>query len=243
MPGENVGSCVDIEPITRFGPFRLDQGTHQLWKGDDVRHLTPKAFDLLALLARRAPCVVTRTALHENLWPDTFVCDATLSSLIKELRRVLGDHDRSAPILRTVNRVGYALAVAVERELSTSVVVADRYLVVDGLHLRLRPGVSTIGRDAACDIRLDAPSVSRRHAVILNTGAGDDVEDLGSKNGTCVNGERITDARALRDRDRLSIGAVLATYRAAKDGATTQTSTKNANRLGASTCERRSSRP
>jgi pSer/pThr/pTyr-binding forkhead associated (FHA) protein len=54
-------------------------------------------------------------------------------------------------------------------------------------------GKVVIGRDEQCDIIVDSPLVSRRHAEIEITDRGVRVHDLGSSNGTFVAGERITD--------------------------------------------------
>ena len=62
-------------------------------RGDAVVHLTAKAFDLLALLVDEAPRVVRKAELHERLWPGTFVSEAALGALVKELRRALEDRD------------------------------------------------------------------------------------------------------------------------------------------------------
>ena len=92
-----------LSVTVRFGAFGLDADRRQLTcEGADV-HLTPKAFDLLALLVNEAPRVVRKAELHERLWPGTFVSDATLVGLVKELRRALDDRDSSAPILRTAH--------------------------------------------------------------------------------------------------------------------------------------------
>ena len=94
--------------IARFDEFTLDVDRRQLSRlGVDV-HLTPKAFDLLALLIDQAPRVVHKAELHERLWPGTFVSDATLVGLVKELRRALEARDSALPLIRTAHRVGYA---------------------------------------------------------------------------------------------------------------------------------------
>lgn len=72
-----------------------------------------------------------------------------------------------------------------------------------------RPEV--IGRDAGCEIHLDDPSVSRRHAKFSPTPHGYLVEDLGSKNGTLVN-DLPSASRLLKDGDRVLIGSALAVY-------------------------------
>jgi pSer/pThr/pTyr-binding forkhead associated (FHA) protein len=53
---------------------------------------------------------------------------------------------------------------------------------------------AVIGRDLDCDIPLASRSVSRRHALVERTPVGWVVRDLGSANGTCVDGARITEA-------------------------------------------------
>ncbi len=70
--------------------------------------------------------------------------------------------------------------------------------------VELGAGRVTIGRHPHNDIVLDDPAVSGRHAAITCDGAGATLEDLGSSNGTFVNGARITQAR-LAQRDRFSI--------------------------------------
>jgi diguanylate cyclase (GGDEF)-like protein len=63
-----------------------------------------------------------------------------------------------------------------------------------------------IGRTRDCTIRIDDPGVSRRHARIVQTGPGSYVlEDLGSRNGTFVRGNRVT-SQQLGEGDRLAVG-------------------------------------
>jgi diguanylate cyclase (GGDEF)-like protein len=68
-----------------------------------------------------------------------------------------------------------------------------------------------IGRGSSCELILDADSVSRRHARIERFGGGHKIVDLGSTNGTYLNGIRIHE-QILRDGDRLQIGKALLKY-------------------------------
>ena len=78
----------------------------------------------------------------------------------------------------------------------------------DGLTFRLPPGaVKTIGRSTGAQFIVDAPLVSRLHCQLTATADALQVEDLGSTNGTFVNGKRIR-ASALRDGDRVTVGRV-----------------------------------
>ena len=52
-------------------------------------------------------------------------------------------------------------------------------------------GVTTVGRAAECDMRLDEPGMSRMHARLLPTDDGVLLEDLGSTNGSFLNGKRV----------------------------------------------------
>ena len=64
---------------------------------------------------------------------------------------------------------------------------------------------TTIGR-AGCDLDLNDPDVSRRHAVIREAGEGIALEDLGSTNGTWVNGRRIEGVVTLAAGDEIRFG-------------------------------------
>jgi pSer/pThr/pTyr-binding forkhead associated (FHA) protein len=71
-----------------------------------------------------------------------------------------------------------------------------------------------IGRLAECEIAFDDSNVSRRHAEIKARDGGYAVNDLGSTNGTKVNGVTITFERALRDGDIISVGSHSIRYEA-----------------------------
>ncbi len=92
---------------------------------------------------------------------------------------------------------------------------------------------TTIGREG-CDITLGDPDVSRRHAEIQISNGDIAISDLGSTNGTFVNGERIDQPRTLRDGDEVRIGAVVWRLRAPA-GATRIAGTMDAPGAGAAT--------
>lgn len=72
--------------------------------------------------------------------------------------------------------------------------------------VELPVGETLIGRAQECRIALDDVLVSRRHAVLRVGPEAVSVQDLGSRNGVLVNGEKINDARALEVGDRILIG-------------------------------------
>lgn len=70
-------------------------------------------------------------------------------------------------------------------------------------------GALTMGRGADCDVVVTDHSMSRHHARITEAGGTWTVEDLGARNGTFVNGERITAPRELTPGDTIKMGATL----------------------------------
>ncbi len=81
----------------------------------------------------------------------------------------------------------------------------------DGLRVPVRDDL-VLGRVSQCDVVLDDAKASRRHARLLVTGSVVELEDLGSHNGTLLNGKRIT-RRTLRDGDEIRIGATSLHFR------------------------------
>jgi len=77
-----------------------------------------------------------------------------------------------------------------------------------GLRRGLDAG-AVIGRDGRCDVRLDDPLVSRRHAVVVSSAGEMFIEDLGSANGLFVNGDRCRRTLALRDGDVIQLGTTV----------------------------------
>lgn len=94
---------------------------------------------------------------------------------------------------------------------------ADRpWLDVDGERYPLMGAITILGRDDVADIILDDPGISRRHSELRVTTDGPrfvaTIRDLGSTNGTYVNGERIT-SEHLQDGDRITVGRTSITFR------------------------------
>jgi DNA-binding winged helix-turn-helix (wHTH) protein len=211
----------EIPPIC-FDGFVLDRARRLLMREGEVLHLTPKAFDLLALLIEQAPRVVTKRELHERLWKETFVSDATLVGVVKELRRVLDDRSSDRPIIRTAHRVGYAFCRSVDGSKPAGPVLAH-WVIVDQRRIMLGQGENAIGRDPASTVCLDSSAVSRRHACIVIDSRGVRLVDLGSKNGTKIGDRAVVGESPLRDGDSVNIGPSRLVYRTSAAGATTET--------------------
>ena len=207
-----------------FGEYRLDLGSRQLFRGPDEVHLSPKAFDLLRLLVEKRPQAVSKAELHGHVWPDTFVTDSNLASLIAELRRALNDRDQTPLFIRTVHGFGYSFCGQITSQ-SGAVLPGTAYcwIVWRGVEIPMQIGENIIGRDPAAAVCADLPSVSRRHARILVSPEGATIEDLGSKNGTRVRNMPVIGIVHLTDLDEIQIGSVRMTVRIMHDTSATQT--------------------
>jgi len=94
----------------RFLDWTLDSDARELRRGGTAVRLSPKAFRLLELLLAERPRAVSKSDLRDRLWPETFVTEASLTTLVKELRTALEDRERSLPLIRTAFGHGYAFA-------------------------------------------------------------------------------------------------------------------------------------
>jgi predicted component of type VI protein secretion system len=84
--------------------------------------------------------------------------------------------------------------------------------------LKLVDGVTTVGRHDDCQIRIKSSQVSRRHCEFFEKKGLLLVKDLGSANGTLVNGKKVDGQQVLEPGDELTIGGI--TLRVAKVGQT-----------------------
>lgn len=213
---------------TTFGEFRLDAALRQLHGPSGELHLSTKAFDLLVLLVSNPSRVLSKSELHDYLWPDTFVVETNLAGLIAEIRERLGDDAKRPRFIRTAHRVGYAFCGSLADDGAGAPLPASSltlcWLLRDGHRIPLRPGDNILGRDVEGTIEIDSTSVSRRHARICVRDRDATIEDLASKNGTFVRGERVTATPvALADGDDVRIGSVSLRYRQQSTGGSTLT--------------------
>ena len=148
----------------RFDRFVLDSATRQLERdGRDV-HVSPKAFDLLAILLAERPGVVTKEVLRDRLWGGTNVVDANLNNLVSEIRAALDDDPQQSRFVRTVHRVGYAFCGEAAGEDDAAAVSPVCWLAWAGRTMPVTAGDTIVGRDPTSGIWIDAPGVSRRPA-------------------------------------------------------------------------------
>jgi DNA-binding winged helix-turn-helix (wHTH) protein len=217
--------------VYRFANFVLNRDTRQLSSVDGGEvHLSPKAFELLAILVAERRRAVSKPELQEQLWPATFVEETNIAGLIVEVRRALRDTASSPAFVRTVYGFGYRFVGDVNEDSQgeagppqSRLPLATARLIIDNRDVMLMEGANVIGRAPDATISIDARGVSRHHARVLFADGEATLEDLGSKNGTHVNGNRVTAPVHLSDGDEIRLGAISVRFRNARPLAATET--------------------
>jgi hypothetical protein len=183
--------------------------------------------DVLVHLAVAAGTMASRQRLIDAVWQTEFVSDHALTQVIAELRAALGDDARNPAYIENVPRRGYRVVATVTPVAALVPPVRDAALPfklqsADGDH-SLVQGPNVIGRTGDADICIDRTEVSRCHARIVVQGTTATLEDLGSKNGTYLNGERLQHPTPLGNGDEIWIGRSVARFRFLIEGEPTMT--------------------
>jgi DNA-binding winged helix-turn-helix (wHTH) protein len=199
-----------------FEDFALDLESRQLFRAGCEVQLGPKAFDFLALLVRERPRALSKAHLRDSLWPRTSVADSNLTSLMADLRSALDDDAKSPLFVRTVHGFGYAFCAVVRDAPEPGRPAAKGSccrLLVGDREVALDEGENVLGRSREARVWIDSSMVSRRHARILVRGGEATLEDLESRNGTSLGGQRVDGPVALTDGDEVLVGGVLLVFR------------------------------
>jgi len=195
----------------QLGAWIVDAESGVLTQGETSVRVRPKVMDLLAALAERPGELWSKAPLIARVWPDVVVSDVSLSVLVVELRKILGDDPKSPRFIETIPRRGYRLIAPVSR--IEAVRITHFALASAKDRVLLREGENLIGRDAEAGVRIDSILVSRRHSLIVVTLDSATIEDLDSKNGTYLNGKRLEEAELLSHGDRITLGRLAMSYR------------------------------
>jgi DNA-binding winged helix-turn-helix (wHTH) protein/TolB-like protein/Tfp pilus assembly protein PilF len=90
-----------------FGPFRINVTERLLQQGDELVPLSPKVFDTLLILVENHGHIVEKRELMDQLWPDTFVEESSLTQNISLLRRALMNSETDRQYIETIPKRGY----------------------------------------------------------------------------------------------------------------------------------------
>ena len=198
-----------------FGDCVFDRASRELTCRGAVVHGGPKLLALLELLLDAKPRALTKNEIHQSLWGTTFVSDATLTSLVAELRAAIGDAARSPRFIRTIHGYGYSFFGEVSAATAHPDIVLTTAcrLIVGDREIVLPLGEHVLGRSGEASILIDEAGVSRHHARITIDAHTATLRDLGSKNGTTVNGSAVEGPVRLTDGAIILLGATALTFR------------------------------
>ncbi|MFP4512508.1 MAG: alpha/beta fold hydrolase [Acidimicrobiales bacterium] len=107
--------------IWRFGQREIDAERFELRCSGTAVAVEPQVLDVLIHLAAHHDRVVTKEELLDEVWGDRFVSEATLTSRIKDARRVVDDDGRRQEVIRTVHGRGYQFVAPLEPRPNRSV--------------------------------------------------------------------------------------------------------------------------
>jgi DNA-binding winged helix-turn-helix (wHTH) protein len=189
--------------VYEFGPFRLDPAERRLLRDGRSVSLTPKAFDTLHPLVASSGHAISKDNLMAQIWQDVAVEDATLAQNIFAVRKALGSADAIEP----VPKFGYRFVMPV-REVTDASTCRLKW---GSRRVPLVDGENIVGRDPDLEVALDATTVSRRDARITVSRDATMLQDLGSKNGTFLGGDRLAAPSRLADGDRIGFGSLATT--------------------------------
>lgn len=207
----------------RFGDCLLDTDARELRRKGQPVALSSSGIELLALLIAKRPRALTQDELRDALWPDVSVGYTSLARVVSEVRKALGEDAASATLIRTVPRHGYAFTGDATIERGTEP-AASRYLfVADDRDFALPAGEVLVGRGLECVVRLPSSGVSRVHARLQVDATGAWLEDRDSKNGTWVNGARISGPVPLAEGDEVLVGTYRLVFRSSASLESTRT--------------------
>src|SRR5215470_228711 len=101
--------------IYEFGPYSLIVEERQLLVDGRQAPLTPKALDILIMLVQNNGRVLEKKEIMDQIWPDTFVEEATLAQNIFTIRKTLGESIKGIQYIETIPRRGYRFIAGVKK--------------------------------------------------------------------------------------------------------------------------------
>ena len=216
----------------RFANCELDLAGYVLRRAGRPVKLEKMPMEVLILLVQRPGALLPRSEIQAALWgADVFVDrDAAVNTAIRKIRHALRDDAARPRFVETVVGKGYRFVAAVESRSAAShrndatVEPTNRpsaalhrsfpqYIVTRGKQeFMLEAGETLFGRDPAAGVCIDHPSVSRQHASLAIGADGAVLRDLGSRNGTFLNGRRVDGSVKIEHGAIIGLGPITLTF-------------------------------
>lgn len=150
----------------RFDRFAVDPADERLLGSHGPIKLGNKGFRVLLLLIQKNGKLLTKDELFSSVWDGTTVTESALTSVIKELRRALGDHSRTPRFIESVYGRGYRFVCPV----SAATDVAEEYSSASSA-----PAQTTGGQPGSTELRpVPHPDGDHLEAQHFHAAAGDE---------------------------------------------------------------------
>jgi class 3 adenylate cyclase/DNA-binding winged helix-turn-helix (wHTH) protein/tetratricopeptide (TPR) repeat protein len=162
-----------------FGDYTFDTERYELRRAGTLIKLRPKVFNLLAYLIAHRERVVTKQELHEQLWSEVSVAEATLNTCIRAARQAVGDTGQDQHVIQTLHRRGFRFVAELKE--GPSVRQASAMSPSLGIDRRLEPpgspapSLAMFWPDAQEPVAPElptAPVVEEEHKLVTVVSAG-----------------------------------------------------------------------
>ena len=130
--------------IYRFGDFTLDIALGQLSQAGEDVPVEPRAFALLSHLVANADRLVTKDELVDVIWEGRIVTDAAISTLVKTVRRSVGDDGKSQALIRTIHGRGFRFVGILQQNIPASVRAEEPPPAIDLTAQTSRPSIAVL---------------------------------------------------------------------------------------------------
>jgi DNA-binding winged helix-turn-helix (wHTH) protein len=113
------------EASFRLGDWLVEPRLNRLSRSEESIQIEHKMMDVLVCLAERPGDLVARQHIIDTVWAIEFISEGTLTRIVAELRRALGDDAREPRFIETIRGKGYRLLVPVEVESRPSATITQ----------------------------------------------------------------------------------------------------------------------
>ena len=112
--------------VYRFGECTLDTQRHRLQRAGQPVRLRSKAFQVLCYLLEHRDRTIPKSELYAQVWPQSFISEATLESTLRAVRQAIGDSGRTQQLIQTVYGYGYRFVAAVDEVADLPAEIEDK---------------------------------------------------------------------------------------------------------------------
>lgn len=164
--------------IYDFECFRFDIDRFELRAGDETLAIEPKAFLLLGYLIENRDRVVPKEELFEAVWPGVIVSDASLTTAIRQIRKILGDDGAAQTVIRTVRGQGLRFVATVTESPASSGLAARASIQVEGHRTEELLAATHQGRPVIAVIPFSLLATDESHQAISEAIPGELIATL-----------------------------------------------------------------